>query len=97
MSDIWLRKIKTYFHVVDFQKKGVITLEEWKLMPKWFAEKENASSDLRDKATKSFHDVSYFKLEKYRVTSETCLISIKLAKSNWSVRMRFCLCQTPCL
>jgi len=59
MSDIWLRKIKTYFHVLDFEKKGVITLDDWELMPRKFAEKENASSDLRDKAIKGFHDVRY--------------------------------------
>src|SRR6218665_887125 len=35
-------KIKTYFHVVDsdFQKKRVMTLVEWKLMPKWFARRK---------------------------------------------------------
>jgi len=58
MSDIWLRKIKTHFHVLDFKKTGVITLEDWQLMPKRFAEKEKKSSDLRDKAAKAFHDVS---------------------------------------
>ena len=61
---VWLRKTKTYFHVLDFKKKGVITLDDFLSMPKQFAEKENASPDLRDKAIKSFHDVRYLRLKK---------------------------------
>ena len=70
MSDIWLRKIKTYFHVFDLEKKRVVTLEDFELMPKLFAERENASPELRDKGIKAFHDVRYLKRMKYSLTSE---------------------------
>ena len=60
MSENWLRKIRTFFHCLDVQKKGVITQNDFLLMPKLLAEKENASSDLRDKTIKAFHDVRYF-------------------------------------
>src|SRR6218665_999080 len=86
MSDIWLRKIKTYFHVLDVKKKVVIGLEDFLLMPKRFADKEKGSSDLRDKAIKDFHDVRYLRPMKYSSLVKSSLTSIKLA--IWGVQWR---------
>lgn len=62
MSDIRQRKVKTYFSRLDFEKKGVITKKDFEMIPIEFARKENASSDLLNKATKAFDDVRYFTL-----------------------------------
>lgn len=67
MSAIWLRKIKTLFHALDFGKKGVITLDDWEQMPRKYAEKEKASSELRDKSIKAFRDVSFLDANEIQV------------------------------
>ena len=53
MSDFWVRKMKTYFHRIDFDKDGSITQKDFEAMAERFVTSEKLDAkrggDLRAK------------------------------------------------
>lgn len=45
MSDFWVRKMKTYFNRIDFDKDGNITLKDFEGMGERFVEAEKLNAD----------------------------------------------------
>jgi len=52
MSEFWVRKMKTYFQRIDFDKDGVITQKDFEGMAERFVEREKLD-DVRGKELKS--------------------------------------------
>lgn len=58
MSDIWIRKMKTYFRMLDFDEDGVVSRKDFLHMVKAFAEKEKFEKVHKKKARQDFSNVS---------------------------------------
>ena len=43
MSDFWIRKMKTYFQRIDFDRDGVITQKDFEGMAERFVQREKLS------------------------------------------------------
>ena len=52
MSEFWVRKMKTYFQRIDFDKDGVITQKDFEAMAERFVKREKLD-DVRGKELKS--------------------------------------------
>jgi len=58
MSDIWERKIRTFFRRVDLDKDGTFTRAEFRRFADGIAEREKFHLQQRETLNKTFDDVS---------------------------------------
>ena len=58
MSDIWERKIRTFFRRVDLDKDGTLTRVEFVAMGEGIADKEKFNPEQKERVRKAFDDVS---------------------------------------
>ena len=58
VSAIWTRKMKTYFHRIDFDGDGAISGKDFNDMVDNFADREGFSPAEKETATQGFRDVS---------------------------------------
>ena len=57
MSDIWIRKIKTFFQRCDFDKDGEIHRKDFQRMAERYGDLENFSPEEVEISRKRFDDV----------------------------------------
>lgn len=38
MSDFWIRKVRTFFRVFDYNKDGIVTIEDFELLAERYGE-----------------------------------------------------------
>jgi len=58
MSDIWERKIRTFFRRVDLDKDGTLNLAEFVAMGEGIADREKLNPEQKERVRKAFGDVS---------------------------------------
>lgn len=60
VSAIWTRKMKTFFHRIDFDGDGAISGKDFNDMVNKFADREGFNPTEKETAMQGFRDVSIF-------------------------------------
>jgi len=89
MSDIWIRKMKTFFRRLDFDNDGVIHRKDFVHMAERFGDLAKFDPKQKDIARQSFDDVrdiqSYMYYSNYCVHSGIYLIFITVSSYRYPV------------